>query len=163
MKELVKKFGLENAKDFPTLMSRSNKGVGINSQEKNVDEKLYRSMIGNLLYLTARRPNISFSFRVCAKYQANPNKIYLRAIKWIIRYVKDTINYCIWYPMEISLDHIGYSDANCVGSMNGRKSTSGACFLVTVLWHGTERNRIALRYQLLKVNIAAGSWSTQLL
>ena len=35
---------------------------------KNVDSSLYRSMIGSLLYLTASRPDISYSVGVCARY-----------------------------------------------------------------------------------------------
>ena len=36
----------------------------------NVDIKLYRSMIRNLLYLTASRPDIIFSVCLCARFQS---------------------------------------------------------------------------------------------
>ncbi|XP_020094891.1 uncharacterized protein LOC109714602 [Ananas comosus] len=111
-KELVKKFGLESAKDFDTPMGTSNKGLGMNSEGQSVDEKQYRSMIGSLLYLTASRPDIAFSVGICARYQANPKKVHLKAVKRIIRYVKGTTEYGLWYPMGTSLDLIGYSDAD---------------------------------------------------
>ena len=57
---------------------------------KNVDSSLYRSMIGSLLYLTASRPDISCSVRVCARYQANPKESYIIVLKRIIKYVKGT-------------------------------------------------------------------------
>ena len=53
---------------------------------KSVDHSLYRSMIGSLLYLTASRPDISYSVRVCARYQANPKESHLIAVKRIIKY-----------------------------------------------------------------------------
>ena len=39
-----------------------------NEQGINVDIKLYRSMIGSLLYLTTSRPNIMFSVCLCARF-----------------------------------------------------------------------------------------------
>jgi hypothetical protein len=35
---------------------------------KPVDQKLYHSMIGSLLYLTASRPDIMFSVCMCARF-----------------------------------------------------------------------------------------------
>ena len=54
-KELIKKFKMENAKAYNTPMSSSIK-LDKDEKGKNVDEKLYRGMIGSLLYLTASRP-----------------------------------------------------------------------------------------------------------
>jgi hypothetical protein len=51
---------------------------------KPVDRKLYRSMIGSLLYLTASRPDIMFSVRMCARFQANPKESHLSALKRIL-------------------------------------------------------------------------------
>ena len=61
IKELIKKFGLENAKISKTLMTTTTK-LDKNEQDKSVDIKLYRNMIGSLLYLTASRPDIMLVF-----------------------------------------------------------------------------------------------------
>ena len=55
-----------------------------------VDEKLYRSMIGSLLYVTASRPDDMFSVCMCARFQASPRESHLKAIKRILRYLKHT-------------------------------------------------------------------------
>ena len=65
-KNLVKKFGLESASSVRTPMSPNVKLI-IDLLGKSVDPSLYRSMIGSLLYLTASRPDISYSVGVCAK------------------------------------------------------------------------------------------------
>ena len=70
-KNLVKKFGLESASFVRTPIS-SNVKLTVDLLGKSVDPSLYRSMIGSFLYLTASRPNISYSVGVCARYQANP-------------------------------------------------------------------------------------------
>ena len=67
-KNLVKKFGLESASSVRTTMSPNVKLI-VDLLGKSVDHSLYRSMIGSLLYLTASRPDISYSVRVCARYQ----------------------------------------------------------------------------------------------
>ncbi|XP_058741149.1 uncharacterized mitochondrial protein AtMg00810-like [Vicia villosa] len=51
-------------------LSKDEKGVG-------VDQHLYRSMIGSLLYLTVSRPDIAFAVGVCARYQAEPKVSHL--------------------------------------------------------------------------------------
>lgn len=57
-----------------------------------VDPILYRSRIGNLLYLLVSRHDIYFSVGVYTKYLANPKESHLSAIKRIIWFVNTTIN-----------------------------------------------------------------------
>ena len=66
-RELIKKFGLEDAKTSKTLMAITTK-LDKDEQGKNIDIKLYRSMIGSLLYLTASRPDIMFSVCQCTRF-----------------------------------------------------------------------------------------------
>ena len=67
-RELLKKFGMESFKNISTPMIPSYK-LDKDEHDKNVDSKLYRGMIGSLLYLTASRPDIMFSICMCARYQ----------------------------------------------------------------------------------------------
>ena len=39
-----------------------------------VDQKMYRSMIGSLLYVTASRPDVMFNVCVCAIFQVSPRE-----------------------------------------------------------------------------------------
>jgi hypothetical protein len=132
---------------------------------KPVDPSLYRSMIGSHLYLTASRPDISFSVGVCARFQENPKESHLTAVKRIIRYVNDTLLYDIWYSRETNLVVSGYSDANWDGNADDRKSTSGGCFYVgnnLVAWMSKKQASISLSTDEAEY-IAAGSCCTQLL
>jgi hypothetical protein len=62
-KDLLKKFGLEDCKPMTTPMHPTSSLLKEESEGK-VDQKLYRGMIGSLLYLTASRPDILFSVDV---------------------------------------------------------------------------------------------------
>src|ERR1044072_4944390 len=59
-KGIVKKFGLENSIHKRTPAPTH---VKLSKDEKGeyVDQSLYRSMIGSLLYLTTSRPDITFA------------------------------------------------------------------------------------------------------
>ena len=70
---LIKHFGMENTSSKPTPMSTMTH-LDKDENGKSVDQKLYRSMIGSLLYLTASRPDIMMSVFLCARFQANPKK-----------------------------------------------------------------------------------------
>jgi len=82
-KSIVMKFGLENASHKRTLvathvkLSKDEKGVGVN-------QSLYISMIGSLLYLIASRPYITFRVGVCARYQVEPKLSHLTQVKRIM-------------------------------------------------------------------------------
>ena len=100
-KELLKNFKLEDCKVMnnpmhPTCtLSKEDTGT-------KVDQKLYRDMIGSLLYLTASRPDILFSVCLCSRFQSDPWESHLIAIKIIFRYLKGTTNLgllyrkCLW-------------------------------------------------------------------
>jgi hypothetical protein len=90
-----------------------------------VNQTLYRSMIGSLLYLTASRPDIMFRVCMCARFQSNPKKAHLRAVKRIHRYLRHTPSIGLWYPKGATFDLIGYSDLDYAGCKIDRKSTSG--------------------------------------
>jgi hypothetical protein len=110
-KSIVKKFGLESAthKRTPAAthikLSKDESGV-------DVDQCVYRSMIGSLLYLTASRPDIAFAVGVCARYQANPKTSHLLQVKRIIKYVSGTCNHGMLYSYNANPTLIGYCDTD---------------------------------------------------
>ncbi|KAL6318273.1 hypothetical protein AAG906_035816 [Vitis piasezkii] len=76
---------------------------------KGLDETLYRSMIGSLLYLIASRPDITFSVGVCARYLACPRESHLITLKHVIRYIVGTLELGLWYPFDTHADVAFYT------------------------------------------------------
>ena len=137
----------------------------VNLLRKSVDPSLYRSMIGSLLYLTASRPNISYSVGVCARYQANPKESHMTTLKRIIKYVKTTVDFSVLYSKDTDDILVGYSDVDWVGNADYRKSTSRGCFYVgnnLVSWMSKKQNFISLSTTEAEY-ITSGSCCTQLL
>ena len=145
-RNIVKKFRLDSKKHASTPMSSSTK-LNVDSSRVEMSPTLYRSIIESLLYLTTSRPDIAFSIGVCARYQAAPKESHLTAVKRIIRYINETPNYGLWYSKDSNACLVGYSDADWVGSVDDRKSTSGGCFYPgnnLVLWINKKQNSMFL-------------------
>jgi len=86
--------------------------LSIDLLSKSVDLTLYRTMIGSLFYLTASKPDISYHFRVCAWYQANPKESHVITVKRIIKYIKANSNFGVWYDKDTNDVLARYSDAD---------------------------------------------------
>ena len=54
---------------------------------KKVDETLYRSLVGNLLYLTATRPDIMFATSLLSRFMNSPSQIHYGAAKRVLRFL----------------------------------------------------------------------------
>ena len=98
---------------------------------KLVDQKMYRGMIGSLLYLTTSRPDSQFSVCLYAHFQTNPKESHLITVKRIFRYLSKMINVRLWYLRGCEFDLHAYSDADYAGCKLDRKSTSGTCQILT--------------------------------
>ena len=125
-KELLKRFGMENSGSKKAPMGTT-VSLDKDENEKSVDQKLYRGMIGSLLYLTASRPDLMFSVCLCARYQSNPKESHLKSVKRILRYLKHTTKFGLSYCKACEFELLSYSDADFAGCKSDRKSTSGTC------------------------------------
>ena len=52
----------------------------------------------------------------------------MAAVKRILRYLKGTVDYRLWYPKRNNFTLREFIDADWAGSIDDRKSTSGAEF-----------------------------------
>lgn len=134
-------------------------------QGTKVDQKLYRGMIGSLLYLTASRPDILFSVCLCARFQSDPREPHLTAVKRIFRYLKGTTNLGLLYKKTSDYKLVGFCDADYAGDRIERKSTSGNCQFLgdnLISWASKRQATIALSTAEAEY-ISAASCCTQLL
>jgi hypothetical protein len=144
--DILKKFSTDKAKLIKTPIG-TNDHLDLGLSDTSVDQKIYCSIIGSLLYLCTSRPNIMLSVYMCARFQAAPKDYHLRVIKRIIKYLILTPNLGLWYPKGPCFELIRYSDADYVGCKMDRKSTSGTCQFLGrsfVFWSSKKQNSIVL-------------------
>jgi hypothetical protein len=162
--DILKKFGMDKTKPIKMPMA-TNDHLDLDLGGTSVDQKVYRFMIGSLLYLCASRPDIMLSVCMCARVQAAPKDCHLRAVKRTMRYLFLTPNLGLWYPKGSHFDLLRYLDADYAGCKVDRKSTSGTCqFLGRSLVSSSSKkqNSIALSTTEAKY-VAVGSCCAQLL
>ena len=65
--DLLKKFDMDKTKNISTLVHPS-QILEADEDGKKVSDKLYRGIIGSLLYLTVSRPDLQFSVGIYARF-----------------------------------------------------------------------------------------------
>ena len=86
VKELLKKFNMDDAKEMKTPLPPTIY-LGLDEESKKVDGTQYKEMIGFLLYLTTSRLDIIFSVCLCARFQKEPREFHLSTVKRIFKYL----------------------------------------------------------------------------
>jgi hypothetical protein len=85
-RDILKKFGMDKAKPINTPIGTDGH-LDLDLGGTSVDQKVYHSMLGSLLYLYPSRPDILISVCMCARFQIAPKDYHLRTIKRIMRYL----------------------------------------------------------------------------
>ncbi|KAK9702480.1 hypothetical protein QE152_g29927 [Popillia japonica] len=103
-----------------------------------VQHKPIRELIGSLMYLMlATRPDLSTAINLYNKYQQNPSEHLWIGFKRILRYLKGTADFKLFYPKNSDTKFVGFADAEWAGDQEDRKSTTGYLFKVfggTTCW-----------------------------
>ena len=155
---------MEDSSHAKTPMSTSIK-LDVDKKGKRVDIKVYRGMVGSLLYLTASRPDNMFATCLCARFQSDPKESHMVAIKRIFRYLKGTPNLGLWYLKGTGFNLVGYTDSDYAGCRIDRKSTSRSYQFLgqrLVSWF-SKKQQSATTSTAEAEYIAAGSCCAQLL
>lgn len=103
-------------------------------------------MIGKLHYVVHSRPDIAHAVGITARFQKSPRESHLVAVKRILRYLKGTIDYGLWYPYSNDFNLRVFTDADWDGNVDDQKSTTGGAFFLggrLVLWMSKKQSCIS--------------------
>src|SRR3954465_5032769 len=92
IQDMIKRFKMMDLNGVDTPM-QTKCHLELNPKGKDVDQQVYRSMIGSFLYLYAFMPDIGLRVGVCARYQATPKESHLVEVKRIFRYLFHSPNF----------------------------------------------------------------------
>ena len=118
----------------------SNLKLLADDSSKLLDVTQYRHIIGSLMYLTNTRPDICFVVNTLSQYLVQPRWVHLVATKHVMRYLKGTIDFGLYYRLY------GYTDADWAGSVSNRKSTLGRCFCLgstMISWFSRKQSSVS--------------------
>ena len=107
---------------------------------------LYRRLVGNLVYLTVTRSDISYVVHQVSQYLSAPRSTHYAAILRILRYLKSTLFHGLFYSAQSPLILCAFSNANWAGDPTDRRSTTGYCFLLgssLISWRSKKQTHVA--------------------
>lgn len=101
------------------------------------------------------RPDLAYTVTLLSQFSSNPTPEHLTAAKRVLRYIKGTINTCIFFskgtpnatntPKQLLLT--GYSDASYASCVDTRRSFSGYVFTLnncTISWCSQKQRSVAV-------------------
>ena len=171
--KILEKFGMSEChpKSVPCELSVSN--IDFDQQSPFLeDPRLYREIVGSLIYLmTCTRPDLCYAVSVLSQHLAAPRMTHFNLAKYVLRYLKGTINYGLVYEKQ-DMYILGYTDASWASTGN-RKSISGYCYMLgdssaLISWKSKKQPIVALssceaEYVSITLAMQEGIFLTQLL
>ena len=110
----------------------------------------YSNVVGSLMYvMVCTRPDISHAVGIVSRNMHNPGKEHWQAVKWILRYIKKTLDVGLIFEKDdmVSQHVVRYCDSDYAGDLDKRRSTTGYVFTLTkapVSWKSTLQSTVAL-------------------
>lgn len=89
------------------------------------DPTVYRSLAGALQYLTFTRSDIYYAVQQVCLFMHDLRSLHMAALKWILRYLRGTLDYGLHLQPSLDFHITAYSDADWAGCPNTHCSTSG--------------------------------------
>ena len=152
IEKILKRFNMRKAKTISSPLAGhfklTSKQCPTSEKENEEMSKVpYSSVVGSLMYvMVCTRLDIAHAVGFVSLFLFNLGKEHWADVKWILRYLRGTSRMCLCFGSgEPILE--GYLDADMVGNLDARKSTSG--FLTTftggaVSWQSMLQKCVAL-------------------
>ena len=141
---------MSNAHEVCTLLNPQSK-LELFEKDETLNNIPYKEAIGSLMFLAMiTRLDISYSVGVLSRYADKPKRAHWNGIKRVIKYIKGTSNYGLFYGRNDSSKNVkivAYSDTDFVGDYETRKSTSGYVIKLgqdLISWSSRKQQKVAL-------------------
>jgi hypothetical protein len=128
-REILGKFHMEGCKPMDTPLPGNWRKEDATSGEV-VDAIVYRQLVGSLMYLVNTRPDIFYVVNQLSQAMVNTTKLFWKPGKHVLKYLKRTFEYGLWYRYTDEVNLHGFTDVDWVGSPINKKSTLGGIFSI---------------------------------
>ncbi|CAN4111387.1 unnamed protein product [Withania somnifera] len=150
--KILKRFYMDKAHPLSTPMVVRSLDVNkdlFRPQEENKEllgpEVPYHGAIGALMYLAnATRSNIAFFVNLLARYSSSPMRRHWNEVKYVLRYLKGTIDMGLFYSNGYCANLVGHADAGYLSDPHKARSRTGYVFTfggTAISWRSTKRRR----------------------
>ena len=108
--DLLHKMDMQEAKPAPTPMATDPKLTLAGEKHSNMTE--YRTLVGNLQYLSFTRPDIAYAVNKLSQFMHSPTTDHWQAAKRVLRYLSGTSTFGLFYSNSNPLSLHAFSDAD---------------------------------------------------
>ena len=88
------------------------------------NKERYQRLVGKLIYLSHTRPDFAYFVSIVSQFMHNPRVDHMMIVIQILRYLKSALGRGLMFSTNNHLNIDGYTDADWVGVVFDRKSTS---------------------------------------
>jgi hypothetical protein len=101
------------------------------------------------LYLVNRKLDICYAINQLSQAMVNPTKIFWKVGKHVLRYLRGTSEYGLWYIQKDEVKLHGFMDVDWASKPTDRKRTSGGIFSIrstSISWYNRKQRYVALSF-----------------
>ena len=136
LEKIMKRFGMKTLIPVTNPLEANFKlSAALSPQTEEKVEPMsrvpYASVVGSIMYVMVyTRPDVSYTVSVVSRYMDNPWKVRWQSMKWILGYLRGTIDVGIVYDRNnnISGSVLGNVDLDFTGDLDRRRSLIGYVF-----------------------------------
>eukprot|EP00253_Pinus_taeda_P004066 PITA_04066 len=101
-REILEKFNMHGCNPVVTPLPRGWRNEDATSVEV-VDAIVYRQLVGSLMYLVNTQPDICYAVNQLSQAMVKPTKLFWKAGKHVLRYLRGTSGYGLWKQRSLAL------------------------------------------------------------
>lgn len=120
----------------------------LKEQEEDMKTVPYASAVGSIMYaMIGTRVDLAYPVGVISRFMSKPLKEHWQAVKWVMRYIKGSIEMKLVFKRQEKFVLRGYCDSDFSGELDHMRSTGGYVFTLgggTISWRSSLQKVVAL-------------------
>ncbi|KAG7598335.1 Reverse transcriptase RNA-dependent DNA polymerase [Arabidopsis suecica] len=153
LNKILVTYNMEEAKLVTTPLGAHFKLSAATEEALAKDEEFMKSVpysnaVGSIMYaMIGTRPDLAYPVGVISRYMSQPAKDHWLAVKWVMRYIKGTLDTKLCYKRNADFKIVGYCDADHGADRDKRRSITGLVFTIggnTISWKSGLQRVVAL-------------------
>jgi len=125
-RKILHRFGMQNRNPAKTPFPDTTQLHKRRDDENKAYETLYREIISSIGYLpTYTRPDLAFAVSKLSRYLSDPSVLHMQAAKHVLRYIKGTLDYGLYFGPSNEIHLSGFCDSSHAADPDNPKSHAG--------------------------------------
>eukprot|EP00253_Pinus_taeda_P026482 PITA_26482 len=135
--EILQSFRMDRCNPMETPLAGNWRKEDVTSSEV-VEDTIYTKLLGSLMYLVNTQPYMCYAINHLSQATINPTKQYWKEEKDVLRYLRGTTQFGLWYRQTEGVKMQGFTNVDWAGIPLDRNNTLGGSFSAgstTVSWY----------------------------